>query len=134
MVSLVDFQEAIISLLKSDANLVAAVGPEIREDEYQATNWLYPCVRVGGPTLGAPMGVCNSRGVFQVLVYSTEASSLRCAALTDLVVAALEKKVFVGVKVTMSTIYISVVRPPTRAAGSAWRATVECSTIATTVV
>ena len=135
MISLVAFQEAIVSLLKADASLVARVGLEIREDEWQASNFVYPCVRVGGPTVGSPFGAggCANSCSFQIFAFSAEPSSLGCALLTDLVVSAVEEKTFVGPTIRLSTVYITLVTPPKRAQVNVWRSIIECSTIATAV-
>lgn len=40
------FKEAWLADLKSRASIVALVGDEIRETEYQSTDWTYPNIRV----------------------------------------------------------------------------------------
>lgn len=79
MISLEAIQAQVITLLKADAALVARVGVEIREAQWQGTQFLYPCIRAGvftavptGPDLCGPN---NSHNRFVVLSMAEEASS-----------------------------------------------------------
>lgn len=133
MISLVDFQAAVIELLKSDGTVTGSVGVEVREDNWQATNFVYPCVRVTGPTIGSTIGTCTNAVSFEVYTFSNEPSSKGCALLTDIVIKALEEKTLHSTHLNTSRIYITRVLSPKRASVNTWRATIECSTIATGV-
>lgn len=56
MISTADVQAAIITRLKANAPLVALVADEIREEQWMATGYTYPCARVHITRL-APVGI-----------------------------------------------------------------------------
>jgi hypothetical protein len=83
MISHASFQEQVIDELQGYANLVALVNiDEIREFQYQGTEFNYPAVRVDARTQ-IPEGAGNCRTKhsienFAVVAFSEDASSLEC--------------------------------------------------------
>ena len=96
MISPEDLQSALLALLKANANLVTAVGAEIREENWQGTNFVYPCVRL--KTLmqyARGNGTCRldeSTLSFQAHVYSEQDSSYECSTIIGLVYVAVAGK------------------------------------------
>jgi len=93
MISLNIIQEELIDLLKADATLVASVGTEIRENQWQGKEFSYPNVRLRlGRQAPTSRGTCyTSHGSvpFDVLVASKEASSQEADRISGEVVEAL---------------------------------------------
>lgn len=100
MISLEAVQAEVIALLKADAPLVARVGVEIREEQWQGTQFVYPCIRAGASS-AVPMGVdlCgpnNSRNRFIVWSMTEDASSQNADINMGLAIRALAGKYLSG--------------------------------------
>lgn len=93
MISLEAVQASIISLMKADAALVNRVGSEIREDQWQGTEFSYPATRVELESgLHYTRDQCrntHSRVRFRVRTYSEQSSSQLADVLAGMVVSAL---------------------------------------------
>jgi len=92
-------QKALISRLKSDTDLVTALGgsTEVREQQWQGRQFNYPAVRVaiGVQVPDIRKSPCNwSRISFSVLCFSEERSSHEADHIAGLVNAALHDKAF----------------------------------------
>lgn len=90
-----EIQQLIIDKMKANVPLVAMVGDEVREDNWQGTGFHYPAARVQilmlGPVPG-DTGECNpikSLVRFTVLCYAEGSSSLVCTQLMGLIADAL---------------------------------------------
>lgn len=92
MISTTELQQEVITDLQADALLVAVVGDEIREEQWQGMEFLYPAVRVGMAT-NLPLGdTCrhnHSTMGFKILCFSEDPSSQQCDTLAGLVMDAL---------------------------------------------
>lgn len=100
MVSIEDVQEAVVTALKADVPLVAAVGVEIRESQWQGVDFTYPIVRVNMSSM-VPWhkGTCADRltsSKFNVLTFSENASSLEANQIAKLAIAALHLEYLSG--------------------------------------
>lgn len=128
MISTVHFQEAIVDLLKADTALVAVVGAEIREADYQATNWVYPNVRIGRPEVQPASEGCNYPVSFTVSVNSKNPSSMECSQLFDLVGVALERHQIVTTEIQSTQIIYQGCAQAYRTGVDSWRADLYFST------
>ena len=93
MISSEAVQAALVTALKADAPLVALFGVEIRESQWQGTQFVYPCLRVGVVT-GLPYTkdhcrFTHSNTRFTISSQSEEASSQDADIGAGLVVSAL---------------------------------------------
>lgn len=97
MINPIVVREGLIAALKANAPLVAVVGDEIREVQYQSHDFKYPAVRVR-VTLSAPFLMsddCRDSALtytFDAFCYSEDASSYQCENLMYLVQTALSGK------------------------------------------
>jgi hypothetical protein len=94
MISHASFQEQLIDALQADANLTAVVAADqIKEYQYQATEFTYPAVRVDIrsqiPEGNAPCRLTISIVNFAVFAFSEADSSLQCEQLCFLIAEAL---------------------------------------------
>lgn len=128
MISNVDIQTAIISLLKSDTALAAwlvsagSSGDEIRESQWQGGDFSYPAVRVAlGTQSNIPEG-CYSQTVFLVAVFSEQDSSLEADTGSAIVLDALSDKQLPGLNT--SGIIVDSMPHALRTGERLWRATV----------
>lgn len=92
-----ELQTAMLALLKLDAVLVAAVGQEIREDNWTGSQFKYPAVRVALPMIGASPfnGNCFRETVdvrYTIYGYGEGTSSMPAARILDLIRSAAEGK------------------------------------------
>lgn len=100
MISTTELQEQIITALEADAPLVAVVGVEIREEEWQGKEFAYPNVRVGMAS-NIPMAAgdtcrhSNSTMGFRVLCYSEDPSSQEADTLVGFIMDALLGEQFI---------------------------------------
>ena len=125
MVSILEVQAAIIVLLKAHPGLVAVVGTEIREDEWSATNFKYPCVRVSMGDV-VQNGPCLESVSFSVSSNTVDASSFLCLQLADIVVMYLEDKSLVGIGFKSAAGIFYIRRgAPTKGANQRWQATTQ---------
>ena len=91
-----EIQAAILSLMKSQGELVSAVQLEIREDNWMGTTFVYPAYRVAVNTLSPQTnGECRPlifEVAWAVYCFSESTSSKQSAYLAGLVAAALMGK------------------------------------------
>lgn len=133
MISLDLLQAAIVTALKADAPLVAMVGDEIRESQWQGTDFTYPGVRVDVYS-GAPIGekCVDTHSVvgFAILCYSENDSSQEADQIAGLVVDALFLSTLTAATFYSGSIRLSGpgVRSARRMIGRTWRSEVEFQT------
>lgn len=132
MISVISFQEEIIDALAACADLTALVdSDEIREYQYQGTEFAYPCVRVDVrnqvPEGDAPCRLTISIINFAVLAYSEEESSRECERVCYQIVECL-----FGTQIEMATpvegpdwrtetVNLVQINAPRRMAEKVWR-------------
>lgn len=78
-------KEAWIANLKTQSTLTALVGNEIRECDYQATDWVYPCVRLDVDFKPSVNGCGPDDAYVSVYCYSAEKSSKESAHIASLI-------------------------------------------------
>jgi len=111
MISLEVVQAEIITLLKDDIDLGLRVGVEIREEQWQGTQFDYPCIRTSAVS-AIPMGedLCgpnNSRNRFSVLSMAEDASSQNADINMGLAIKALAGRVFTGAATAFTNPFVS---------------------------
>ena len=123
------FQEALVGKLQSDLDVASLVGVEVRELDYQATNFVFPNVRVGRPEIQQRDGTnCQYLVLFTITVNSSLPSSDECQRLFDAVMQALEEKQLVTTNVRTTDIVYRGCNAPYRSSVDSWRADVFFST------
>ena len=113
-----------IANLKTQPNLTSIVGDEIRESFYQATDWLFPCIRVDvdfKPSINR-CGVDDA--YLDIVCYSAEKSSKQSVHLASLVQDLYHGKTFSQNGHMFSTIIVTNVAKPMRSI-YAWETTVK---------
>jgi hypothetical protein len=73
-----DIQDALVAKLKSDVTLVALLKgktQEVREDQWQGVNFVYPCVRIKLISQIPSADGCTATCEFSILCYSEGYSS-----------------------------------------------------------
>ena len=130
MISFDLIQAAIITKLKADAPLVAVVGAEIRESQWQGTGFNYPGVRVevgSGRPIGESCVDSHSLVTFTVPCFSENDSSQEADQLAGLVVDALFLDTLVAATFKTGLIRISGagVQSARRSPERIWRSQVE---------
>lgn len=118
------FKASWIASLKAQPSLVALVGDEIRETEYQSIEFVYPSVRVSvefRPSLNR----CGPDDATVMLeVFSEEKSSKQAAHIASLLYELYQGKPFEQSGIRWSTVVIRKVSKPERDV-PAWRSDVE---------
>lgn len=123
------FQEAVVARLLVDPTVVSFVGIEVREADYQATNYVYPNVRVGRPNIQPKDGTnCQYPVAFTISVNSKQPSSDECQRLFDIVLLSLEEKQLDTANVKSTSIVYQGCNAPYRTSVDSWRADVYFST------
>ena len=129
MISARRFQEAVLLKLLADSTLTGVVGEEIREADYQATNFVYPNVRVSRaeilPSVG---GGCPYPVSFTVSVNSQQPSSQECTDIFDIVLQVLERRQLETTSVRSVEITYQGCSPAHRTSVDSWRADAYFST------
>lgn len=133
MISFDLLQAAIVAALKADAPLVAVVGDEIRESQWQGTDFVYPGVRVelySGTPIGEKCVDTHSLVGFTILCYSENDSSQEADQIAGLVVTALYLETLTAATFYSGLIRISGpgVRSARRMIERIWRSEVEFQT------
>jgi hypothetical protein len=109
-------QAATVALLLADAPLVALVGAEIRESEWQGTAFTYPAVRVDlldlTPEGNGSCAEAWSAVTGRIRVFSNQASSGQCLDLLAAVQRAVQRKHLIGVGYTSLEMKIASVIMP----------------------
>lgn len=131
MISINQVQSAIVSALKANAPLVAVVGDEIRESQWQGTEFAYPAVRIDLENLrstgrGGTCTTTNSTVPFSVVAFSEDASSQQADQIIGLVVGALLDHQLTSVDFSSGFVRMSGVGQSSakRATERVWRAIV----------
>lgn len=93
MISIDLVQAEIVSVLKANGPLVGVVGDEIREEQWQGTEFSYPAIRVSvgdfPDLMGGSCPGLHGTISFRVLTFSEEASSRQADQLGGLIMGAL---------------------------------------------
>lgn len=116
-----------IANLKSQSSLTSIVGDEIREAQYQATDWIYPCIRVDVDYKPSINGCGPDDAYLDIICYSDEKSSKKSVHLASLIQLLYHKKNFTQNGSMFSTIVVSDVSKPMRSI-YAWETTVKIHT------
>jgi hypothetical protein len=129
MVSTNDVQTAVIGLLTGTYAVTELVHEEVREDEWQGTDFVYPALRVQITNLMPEEdGTCRETKTFAqftIQCYSEADSSKQCGTLANTVVSAIFGQVLT--RPYMRSLRINVMRvvPPYRTAPRIWRSDVQ---------
>lgn len=83
-----------IANLKTRTQLTDIVGVEIREMEYQATDWTYPCIRVDVDFKPSIEGCGPDDAYVDIVCYSAQKSSKESTHLASLVEDIYHKTIF----------------------------------------
>lgn len=116
-----------IANLKSKSQLTSLVGDEIREAQYQSTDWTYPCIRVDVDYKPSINGCGPDDAYLDIICYSDEKSSKSSVHLASLVQSLYHKKNFTQNGFMFSTIVVRDVSKPVRSV-YAWETTVKIHT------
>jgi hypothetical protein len=121
-------QAGIIAKLKADSALVAwltalSAGDEIRENQWQGRQFVYPAVRVDLlPQTEPGNPPCYSQTLFNVFAFTEGDSSKDCGVLVGLINAALIRKKFNGTGYNSGLVITLGTVPPIRTAERVWQA------------
>jgi hypothetical protein len=132
-------QAGIITHLKADTALVAwltarSAEDEIRENQWQGRQFVYPAVRVDLlPQTEPGNPPCYSQSLFNVFVFTEGDSSKDCGILAGLVDTALLRKKFSGTGYNSGLVISLGTVPPIRTAERVWQALGQYQTIIGTV-
>lgn len=74
-----------IANLKTQTSITSIVGDEIRECEYQATDWVYPCIRLDVDFKPSINGCGPDDAYVTIYAYSAEKSSKQSAHIASLI-------------------------------------------------
>lgn len=108
------FKAAWIANLKSKPTLVALVGEEIREVEYQSTDWVYPCIRVAVGFKPSINRCGPDDGEVDLEVYSAEKSSKEAAHIASEIFTLYHGHPFEQSGIKFSTVIVREVTKPER--------------------
>lgn len=117
-------KSAWITNLKTQVLLTDIVGQEVREEQYQATDWTYPCIRVCvdfKPSINR-CGVDDA--YLDIICYSAEKSSKQSVHLASLIQTLYHGKNFSQDGHMFSTVIVLDVSKPMRSIW-AWETTVK---------
>jgi len=118
------FKEAWIANLKTRTTLVALVGDEIREVEYQSTDWVYPNVRVA-LAFRPSINRCGPDDAdVDLEVYSAEKSSKQASHIASIIFDLYHGHPFTANGINFSTVIVREVTKPERSI-FAWLTTVK---------
>jgi len=121
-----DIQSHIVAYLKSKTAVTDYLdsADEIREDQYQGTEWYYPCVRVrmisNTPNGSRP---CSHTAEFGVQVYSETQSSAEADEIAGIIANELHSKSWKGSSLHLS-VHVTNIVPALRADMRTWRSEV----------
>lgn len=121
-------QAGIIAKLKADSALTTfltdrSAGDEIRENQWQGRQFVYPAIRVDLLTQTEPGNPpCYSQTAFNVFAFTEGDSSKDCGILTGLVDTALIRKKFDGTGYNSGIVSSLGTVPPIRTAERTWQA------------
>lgn len=103
-----------IANLKTRTDLVAIVGDEIREIDYQASDWVYPCIRVDVDFRPSINGCGPDDATVFIVCYTDEKSSKQSTHLASLIEDAYHKIRFSQNGFMFSTVIVRSVGKSTR--------------------
>lgn len=122
-------QAGIIAKLKADTALISfltarSASSEIRENQWQGAQFVYPAVRVDLATQDEPGNPpCYSNISFNVFAFTEGDSSLECGQLLGLIDAALIRNVFTGTGFRSGLVVTLGGLAPLRTAERVWQGT-----------
>lgn len=108
------FKAAWIANLKSKPTVVALVGEEIREIEYQSTDWVYPCIRVSVGFKPSINRCGPDDGEIDLEVYSEEKSSKEAVHIASLIYELYHGLPFEQNGIKFSTVIVREITKPDR--------------------
>ena len=108
------FKTAWIESLKGQASLVALVGNEIREIEYQATDWIYPNIRVAVEFIPSINRCGPDDANITIECYSAEKSSKQSAHIASVVQQLYHGHPFTSMGIMFNTVIVRKVHKPVR--------------------
>lgn len=108
------FREAWITDLKAQPTLVADVGEEIRETEYQATDWVYPAIRVSLEFIPSINRCGPDDANVEIDVYSEEKSSKQASNISSRIYELYHGIPFEANGVRFSTVIVRDISKPER--------------------
>lgn len=109
------FKAAWIESLKQQPTITSLIAPrEIRELEYQSTDWTYPCIRVGIEFLPAIIRCGPEDANVEIEVYSAEKSSKEAAHIASIIEQLYHGIPFTELGVRFSTVIVRRVHKPDR--------------------
>jgi hypothetical protein len=118
------FKAAWIESLKAQPTVVALVGDEIRETEYQANDWVYPCIRVS-LSFKPSINRCGPDDAdVDVDIYSAEKSSKQAVHIASIVYELYHGHPFEKAGIKFSTVIVREITKPDRSI-FAWLTTVK---------
>jgi hypothetical protein len=121
-------QAGIITKLKADTALIAwlttySAQNEVRENQWQGRQFVYPAVRVDILTQTEPGNPpCYSQALFNVFAFAEGDSSKNCGVLAGLVDSALIRKKFTGTGFDSGLVTSLGTVPPIRTGERVWQA------------
>jgi hypothetical protein len=108
------FREAWIADLKAQPAIVAIVGEEIRETEYQSTDWLYPAIRISLEFIPSINRCGPDDANVEIDCYSEQKSSKQASDLASLIYSLYQGKPFESAGIKFSTVIVRKVEKPER--------------------
>jgi hypothetical protein len=129
-------QSALVNYLLTQPPVVAIVGAEVREDEWQGADFVYPCIRVGIDVVTPRL--CFDDFSLTVMAFSVEASSRQAAVLCSTLWGVLKDvrihhgllrpEIAAGLVVGFNSLrlYVKKILGPYRAPPRAWRGDLIC--------
>lgn len=109
------FQEAWIADLKAQAVFSSGTFPtEIREIEWQGTDFVYPNIRVGLDFMPSINGCGPDDADVYIQVYAEDKSSKLCSTIASQIFSMYHKKPFINNGIQFSTVVVRKVSKPTR--------------------
>lgn len=116
MLNNVNVQAAMLAYLKAQASIVALLSSsgEIKEAQWQGTDFEYPAVRVSSDFRPSTLGCGPDEADFTIESFSTQASSLEAATLSATIAGILHKHPFSKDGIKFSTVKVDRIDKPER--------------------
>lgn len=103
-----------IANLKTQPTVTGIVGQEIRECEYQSTDWVYPCVRLDVDFKPSINGCGPDDAYVSIYCYTAEKSSKQSEHIASIIEDLYHKKPFTQNSHMFSTVVVQDVSKSTR--------------------